>query len=138
MYLRAVAMVGVILASAPSAVAQQGASIQMTTTPNPLGLGQNRFEATVRDAGGRPVADADVMLSLVMPADPKTKHPEMRSEGKLNNLGKGKYNGLAMVTMAGTWHVTVTAVKNGKTIGQVKATLQAHAVRPKPGRGAGP
>ena len=49
-----------------------------------------------------------------MPADPKTKHPEMRTEGKLNNVGGGRYNGIAIVTMAGDWDVTVTARRNGK------------------------
>ena len=113
-----------------AAAAAQGSVVTLTTTPSPLGLGQNRFDATVKDAAGRPIADAEVKLSLVMPADPKTKHPEMRTEGKLNNLGGGKYNGVAMVSMAGAWNVTVTAAQNGKTIGQSKATLQAFATRP--------
>src|SRR5687768_14332264 len=120
-----------VAAGAVSPAAQGGnATITMTATPTPLGLGQNRFEAIVKDASGRPVANAEVTLSLVMPADPKTKHPEMRTEGKLNNVGAGKYNGVAMVSMAGTWNVTVTAVQNGKTIGHSRSTLQAVATRP--------
>lgn len=125
---------GIVIGIASASAQSSGASVRVTATPNPLGLGQNRFDATVKDAGGRPVANAEVTLSLVMPADPKTKHPEMRTEGKLNNLGRGKYNGLAMVTMAGTWHVTVTAAQNGKTIGQSTVTLQAYDVRPKSDR----
>jgi hypothetical protein len=78
------------------------------------------------------VADADVSLLLVMPADPKTKHPEMRTEGKLNNVGKGKYSGIAMVTMAGEWDVTATAVQKGKPIGQVKRRMTALLTRPAP------
>ena len=107
-----------------------GATVTLTATPTPLGLGQNRFDVTVHDANGRPVANAEVALRLVMPADPKTKHPEMRTEGKLNNLGGGKYNGIAMVTMAGAWNVTATATLNGKAIGQAKATLTARAIQP--------
>ena len=113
-----------------AAAAAQGSVVTLTTTPSPLGLGQNRFDATVTDAAGRPIADAEVKLSLVMPADPKTKHPEMRTEGMLNNIGGGKYNGTVIVSMAGTWHVTVTAVQHGKTIGQSTSRLQAYAVRP--------
>ena len=42
----------------------------------------------------------------------------MRTEGQLNNIGGGKYNGIAIVTMAGVWHVTGQATRDGKTIGQ--------------------
>src|SRR5687767_13725552 len=123
--------VAAILTFAVSAAAQSGvASLTLTTKPSPLGLGQNVFDVVVKDAKGRPVTDAEVALSLVMPADPKTKHPEMRTEGKLNNVGGGKYNGVAMVTMAGTWNVTVTATQNGKAPGERKATLTAFATRP--------
>jgi len=114
----------------PVAAQTGGATVALTTTPSPLGLGQNRFDVTVKDAGGQPIANADVTLSLVMPADPKTKHPEMRTEGKLNNSGGGRYSGIAMVSMAGTWNVTVTATQQGKSIGQSKVVLTAYAKRP--------
>jgi hypothetical protein len=108
----------------------QATSVTMTTKPAPLGLGQNLFEVVVKDVKGRPVTDADVSLVLVMPADPKTKHPEMRTEGKLNNVGAGKYNGIAMVTMAGDWHVTVTATRHGKAVGQLTRKLTAYLKTP--------
>ena len=112
-------------------LAQAGqTSVTLTTTPNPLGLGQNRFDVTVKDAKGQPVANAEVALSLVMPPDPNTKHPEMRTEGKLDNLGAGRYGGVALVSMAGTWNVAVTATRNGKPIGQTTTTLVAYATRP--------
>jgi mono/diheme cytochrome c family protein len=120
-----------IAAAGVSVLAQAGgATVVLTSTSNPLGLGQNRFDVTVHDANGQPVPNADVTLLLVMPADPKTKHPEMRIEGRLNNVGGGKYNGIAMVTMAGAWNVTATATQNGKRIGQAKATLTARAIQP--------
>jgi hypothetical protein len=108
----------------------QSATVTIKTKPAPLGLGQNLFEAVVKDAKGQPVTDAEVVLTLVMPADPKTKHPEMRTEGKLNNVGAGKYNGIAMVTMAGDWIVTVTATREGKPIGRTKQKLTAYLKTP--------
>ena len=108
----------------------QSATVTMTTKPAPLGLGQNLFEVVVKDTKGQPVTDAVVALVLVMPAEPKTKHPEMRTEGKLNNVGAGKYNGIAMVTMAGDWNVTVTATRHGKAIGQTKQKLTAYVKTP--------
>jgi hypothetical protein len=108
-----------------------GATIALTTKPSPLGLGQNLFDVALKDPKGQPIADAEVGIVLLMPADPKTKHPEMKSEGKLNNVGKGRYNGIAMVTMAGDWDVTITAMRNGKRIAQRKEKLTAYLTTPK-------
>jgi|SRR5688572_4697050 len=106
------------------------ATLTLTTKPSPLGLGQNLFEVSAKDAKGQPVTNATVALQLVMPADPKTKHPEMRTEGTLNSVGAGKYSGIAIVTMAGDWDVTVTAKQNGKEIGRTKQRLTAYAKAP--------
>jgi len=126
-------MAACVLAMAIPAAAQTGkASLTLTTKPTPIGLGQNLFEVALRDASGRPIANAEVAIALLMPADPKTKHPEMKSEGKLNNVGKGRYNGIAMVTMAGEWHITVTATQNGKQLGQKTEKMTAVLTRPKP------
>ena len=119
------------LGLAVAAAAQSGvATLTLTTKPSPLGLGQNLFEATVKDTKGQPVSDADVTIVLLMPADPKTKHPEMRTEGKLNNVGAGRYNAIAIVSMAGEWDVTVTARRGGKLIGEKTARLTAYAKAP--------
>jgi hypothetical protein len=124
-----------VLALVVSAAAQtRSATLTLTTKPSPLGLGQNLFEVTVKDAKGQPVTDAEIALVLVMPADPKTKHPEMRTEGKLNNVGAGKYNGIVIVTMAGDWDVTVIATQNRKQIGQKKERMRAHLTRPTTGK----
>jgi hypothetical protein len=109
-----------------------GATVTLTTKPSPLGLGQNLFEVSVKDPKGQSITDATVALALVMPADPKTKHPEMRTEGTLNSVGSGKYSGIAMVTMAGDWDVTVTVRRGGKAIGEKKARLTAYAKTPAP------
>ncbi len=122
-----------VLAASASAGAQtRGATLTLTTKPSPLGLGQNLFEVSVKDAKGQPVTNAIVALQLLMPADPKTKHPEMRTEGTLNHVGGGKYNGIAIVTMAGDWDVTVTARRDGKVLGEKKARLTAYAKTPAP------
>lgn len=121
-----------VVVAAQMPFAQPGpATLTLTTSPSPLGVGQNRFDVVVTDARKQPIADADVTLLMVMPADPKTKHPEMRSEGRLNNLGKGRYNGVAIVSMAGDWDVTVTATRKGAQIGRRTERLTAHLTRPK-------
>ena len=129
---RFVIVVFVLAAIVSTSAQTKVATLTLVTKPAPLGLGQNVFEVTVRDAKGQPVTNADVSLLLLMPADPKTKHPEMRTEGTLNNVGRGKYNGVAIVSMAGDWDVTVTARQKGKEIGQKKERLTAYSTRPKP------
>jgi len=129
--MRRLVVVAAILALAVSAAAQaRRATLTLTTTPSPLGLGQNLFEVTLKDAKGQPVTDAEIGLLLLMPADPKTKHPEMRTEGKLNNVGGGKYSGIVIVTMAGEWDVTITATQNRKQIGKKTERMRAHLTRP--------
>jgi len=119
-------------ALAVSVAAQDSSpTLSLTTRPTPLGLGQNLFEVVIRDAKGQPVTDAEVSLLLVMPADPKTRHPEMRTEGQLNKAGAGKYNGIAIVTMAGEWDVTVTASRKGKEIARKKQKMTAYLTAPK-------
>ena len=126
-----IVVIGLIFALTLSTAAQSGsATLTLTTKPSPLGLGQNLFEVTVVDAKRQPIPNAEVAIVLLMPADPKTRHPEMRTEGKLNHVGGGKYNGIAIVSMAGDWDVTVTATRNGKQVGQKKQTLTAHLKTP--------
>jgi nitrogen fixation protein FixH len=128
-----IAAVAAIFAFTVSVAAQSSVpTLTLTTKPTPLGLGQNLFVVIVKDAKGRPVTDAEVALLLLMPADPKTKHPEMRTEGTLNNVGGGTYNGIAIVTMAGTWDVTVTATQKGKALGRKTQRLTAYLTRPTP------
>jgi hypothetical protein len=125
--------VAVMLAFVISPAAQSSVgTLTLTTKPSPLGLGQNLFEVIVKDAKGRPVTDAEVSLLLLMPADAKTKHPEMRTEGKLNSAGGGTYSGIAIVTMAGDWDVTVTAMQKGKEFARKKLRLTAYLTRPAP------
>lgn len=126
-----IVVVAATLAFAVSVAAQSSvATLTLTTRPSPLGLGQNLFEVIVKDARGRPVSDADVALLLLMPADPKTKHPEMRTEGMLNSVGGGKYSAIAIVTMAGEWDVTVAATQKGKELGRTKQRLTAYLKAP--------
>lgn len=129
--MRRIVAVAFVLAVATAAAGQSGAaSLSLTTKPSPLGLGQNLFEVSVKDAKGQPVTNVEVSLLMLMPADPKTKHPEMRTEGKLNNVGGGRYNAVTIVTMAGDWNVTIVASRNGKELARKTQRLTAHLTTP--------
>jgi YtkA-like len=114
------------LCVAPAVSAQKtDLAITLTTKPSPLGLGQNWFEASVKDAKGNPLAGANVMVEIVMPPNPATKHPEMRSGGLLKATTPGIYRGIILVTMAGNWTATVTVKRDGKEIGRSKNAFTA-------------
>jgi hypothetical protein len=100
--------------------------ITFATQPAPAkGGADNLFEVSVKNAKGQPVSDADVSVTLVMPAMPAMKMAEMRNAVTLKSAGAGKYSGKGQVMMAGTWNVTVAVKKAGKPIAEKKATLVA-------------
>jgi Cu(I)/Ag(I) efflux system membrane fusion protein len=95
------------------------ASTQITfrTIPDPPKTGDNQLEATVKDAAGKPIDDAEVSVQFFMPAMPTMNMPAMRSEAKLAPAGGGVYRGSGQVMMAGRWDATVTVVRGGQRLG---------------------
>ena len=91
---------------------------------SPLKSGEdNVFTATLTSADGKPIPDAQVKLTLVMPAMPSMGMPEMKSSVDLAwNAGQHAYVGKGQPGMSGTWTVTVEARKNGAVV----ATLHTH------------
>src|SRR5205814_9275976 len=97
----------------------------MLMKPTAPKAGENQFDVMVKDAGGKPVTDADVSVLFVMPAMPAMKMPEMRNEVKLKPAGDGKYTGSGNIGMAGKWSTTISVKKDAKQIGQKKLTVIA-------------
>lgn len=103
---------------------KEGAKIGFSVDPNPpKGAQEAMFSATLNDAAGKPIPDAKVKVTLVMPAMPAMNMPEMRNSFELPWMaGHGMYMGQGNVPMAGPWNVTVEATKGG----QVLATSRTH------------
>jgi Cu(I)/Ag(I) efflux system membrane fusion protein len=104
-------------AAAEAATLAAGTQITFRTVPDPPKTGDNQLEATVKDAGGRPIDDAEVTVQFFMPAMPTMNMPAMRSEAKLAPAGGGIYRGSGQVMMAGRWDATVTVVRGGQRLG---------------------
>jgi RND family efflux transporter MFP subunit len=113
--------------SAPPAGAAAPAGTQITfrTVPDPPRTGDNQLEATVKDASGTPIDDADVTVQFFMPAMPTMNMPAMKSEAKLAPAGGGVYRGSGQVMMAGRWDATVIVKQRGKELGQKRLALTA-------------
>ena len=112
--------------AAPSNAAQTPSVVfALRTQPAPPRSGKNDFEVTLKDAAGRPVADAEVSLAFYMPAMPAMNMAEMRSTVTLPSAGNGVYKASGTLGMAGDWDVTITAVRKGRTLGTNKVRLTA-------------
>ena len=108
-----------------SQAAAPTAKIDFRIEPNPpKGAEENMFHVTLTDASGRAVEGATVKVTLVMPAMPSMGMPEMRNSFAVPWMG-GMYMGKGMVQMAGSWDVTVDAVKDGKTIATYRTHINA-------------
>jgi Cu(I)/Ag(I) efflux system membrane fusion protein/cobalt-zinc-cadmium efflux system membrane fusion protein len=111
--------------SPASTAANEVLQITLRTTPDPATTGENQFEATVKDAQGAPVADAQVTVQLFMAAMPTMNMPAMRNEVPLTAAGAGAYRGTGQVMMAGRWDATVTVTRGGQRLGSKQLPVVA-------------
>ena len=88
----------------------------------PRGNSDATLHVTVLDASGKPVTDAQVKVTLIMPAMPAMGMGEMRAAADL--LWKGSdYVGTIKVPTAGSWNVEVNAVRSGQLLGTYHTRL---------------
>lgn len=88
-----------------------GMRVSLATNPESPRTGQIELVATVTDAHGRPVDDADVFMI----AD----HTEMRGmtmTGTATAQGNGRYAITADFVHGGTWRVTVQVNRDGTNV----------------------
>jgi len=107
-----------------SGAGTEAAKLDFHADSNPLKAGDdNTFHASLTGADGKPIADAQVKVSFVMPAMPSMGMPEMKSSFELPwSATQHMYMGKGQPPMAGSWNVTVEARRNGAVI----ATLHTH------------
>jgi len=103
----------------------QRLDISFRSIPDPVKVGENQFEITVKDPSGKPITDADVAVQFFMAAMPTMNMPAMRNEVKLSHAGGGVYRGTGQVMMAGRWDVTITVSRGGQRIGSKQVALVA-------------
>jgi RND family efflux transporter MFP subunit len=90
----------------------------------PKGGSEGMFRVTVTGPDGKPVSDAQVKVTLVMPAMPSMGMGEMRSSINLTWNGS-EYAGSGPIAMAGPWNVTVEASRNGQLLGVYRSRFDA-------------
>jgi Cu(I)/Ag(I) efflux system membrane fusion protein len=90
----------------------------------PRGNSDATLHVTVLDASGKPVTDAQVKVTLIMPAMPAMGMGEMRAASDLTWKGSD-YTGKIKVPTAGSWNVEVSVSRNGQLLGSYHARLNA-------------
>jgi membrane fusion protein, copper/silver efflux system len=90
----------------------------------PRGNSDATLHVNVLYASGKPVTDAQVKVTLIMPAMPAMGMGEMRATTDLTWKGPD-YVGTIKVPTAGSWNVEVNASRNGQLLGSYHARLSA-------------
>ncbi len=113
----------------PPAVTQgtttgEGVDIGFRFESAPPSSGDNLFEVTVTKDGA-PVTDASVTAVFSMPAMPSMNMPEMRNTATLAPAGNGRYRGSGQLSMAGTWNVRVTVMRESQELGTKSLSIVA-------------
>ncbi|HVA81759.1 MAG TPA: efflux RND transporter periplasmic adaptor subunit [Candidatus Binataceae bacterium] len=103
--------------------AAPAATLAMTTAPSPPARGKNTVEVTLSDPTGAPIAGAKVRVIFYMPAMPSMGMAASRAEAILADRGGGKYAGAVTLSSGGTFIVTITAEKDGRTIATTQMSL---------------
>jgi Cu(I)/Ag(I) efflux system membrane fusion protein len=101
------------------------AKITYRMDPDPLkGAAPAEFYVQLMDASGKVIIDAQVKVTLVMPAMPSMNMPEMRATADLSWNGKG-YSGTINVPTAGSWTTTIEATRGGQLLASQHVRLPA-------------
>ena len=103
------------------------AKLDFHADADPMKAGaDNQFHAALTDANGKPIADARVTVTLVMPAMPAMNMPEMKSSFDLPwTPGQQMYMGKGQPPMDGSWNVFVEARRNGAILASYHTHLNA-------------
>jgi len=108
-------------------VSSAGPEVKITFSSEPAtpkGGSQATVHVALLDPAGNPVPDAQVKVTLILPAMPAMNMPEVHSEASLSWNGS-EYVGKVKVPTAGSWNVQIEATRNGQLIGSSRARMSA-------------
>ncbi len=107
--------------------APESAQLKVTFRSDPAtprGGAEAALHVSVQDPAGKPVTDAQVHVTLFMPAMPAMGMAEMRETATLTSSGS-EYAGSIKVPTPGTWTVTVEVSRGGQPLTNYRSSLNA-------------
>jgi Cu(I)/Ag(I) efflux system membrane fusion protein/cobalt-zinc-cadmium efflux system membrane fusion protein len=112
-------------AAAMNGPAEQ-AAIEFTTEPSPPRKGSNTLRVKLTDPQSKPITQAQVRVTFYMPAMPAMGMAAINKGTTLTDKGNGgTYEGPLELPSGGSYQVTITAAKEGKTIASKQLNLTA-------------
>ena len=79
---------------------------------DPPSLGDNNIEIEIKDAAGKRVTDAKVLVHYYMPPMPRMVPMNYRTDAQLK---KDRYRATMNLIMSGPWVIAVIITRDGKT-----------------------
>lgn len=99
--------------------------LQLTFTPNPPRKGSNKLLVKLIAPDRKPIEDAQVTVLFFMPSMPAMGMSAKSVSAKLADSGRGSYKGAVGLPSGGTWQVTITAQKSGRTVATKALSVNA-------------
>jgi hypothetical protein len=87
--------------------------VEVEIDRNPLVVGDNRIEIGVREASGKAVTDAKVLVNYYMPPMPRMAPMNYKTEAGLKGE---KYRATMALIMAGPWYIRIIIDRRGSTV----------------------
>jgi len=114
-------------APASSSTSQNAARLDFHLDSDQLkASSDNSFHVNLTDANGKPIPDAQITVTFIMPAMPAMSMPEMKASFPLAWVeGQQIYAGKGQPPTAGSWTVQVEARKSGNVIASFHTRLSA-------------
>jgi Cu(I)/Ag(I) efflux system membrane fusion protein/cobalt-zinc-cadmium efflux system membrane fusion protein len=112
-------------AASMNAPAQQQASVELTTDPDPPRKGSNIVRVKLTGQNGQPIAGSNVTVTFFMAAMPAMGMASMKTVINASDKGGGTYEGKGDLGSGGSWQVTIRAQQNGQTVASKQLTLNA-------------
>lgn len=99
--------------------------IEMATDPSTPQKGKNTVRIKLTGADGKPVDGVQVSALFFMPAMPAMGMAAEHAASAVSARGQGIYEGPLELASGGTWQVTITVQRSGKTIATQKFSVDA-------------
>jgi len=87
-------------------------SAELRINRNPPVLGDNHIEIEIKDAAGKSVTDARVLVNYYMPPMPRMAPMNYRTDAQLK---KASYRATMNLIMSGPWVIAIIITRDGKT-----------------------
>jgi len=87
-------------------------NVEASIDRNPPAVGKNNLEVTIKDASGKNVADANVLVEYGMPAMPGMHPMNYKTDARLDG---SVYKAVLNISMPGPWYVNLKINRAGKT-----------------------